>query len=144
MMEQKCKNCKWEKAPCGPACRTFRNNEELSASGFHDHWTPAKPWEDKWVVPEGCHIVGLYSDELTYVGRVSFAEGAVCWNVGDGKCFDSNGASPLHDLIPKAQPIEETEEFKAFCEWANWDRRNMKFKMSMFKELQKVFKMELK
>ena len=142
-MKQTCYNCKWEKAPCDKLhCRTFRNNAETS--GFDDHWEPAKPWEDKWIVPEGCHIVGLYSDELTYVGRVSFAEGAVCWNVGDGKCFDSNGASPLHDLIPKTPPIEETEEFKAFCEWAKSSSGSIKFKVSKFKELQKVFKMELK
>ena len=140
-MKQTCYNCKWEKAPCDKLhCRTFRNNAETS--GFDDHWEPAKPWEDKWIVPDGCKILG--EGDVSYTGL--FEGDPVLWNKSDGHGFNSTGRLDFIDLIPKEPPIEETKEFKEYSSWfhgISWEDHGNQ-KLSTFKALKKVFKMELK
>lgn len=138
-MEQKCKNCKWEKAPCDKLhCRTFRNNAEAS-SGFDDYWTPAKPWENKWIVPDGCEILADF--DRFYIG-VEFTNGSTIptkWLKSDGfNCWSSP------NLIPKTPPIEETDEFKAFCEVHPISDDNLTYLLDEYEKFKKVFTMELK
>lgn len=148
-MKQNCDNCAWKNAPCQESkCVTYRKNnyarEYVADIEARDHWTPARPWEEKWIVPEGCYIIGVDKSGLMYIGMLSY--NPVKWNVSDGKCFKAGERSRKRDLIPKTPSIEETPEFKEYSLWfdgESWvDHCNQK--LSTFKELQKIFKMELK
>lgn len=137
-MKQTCENCKWKGAPYSAAvCATYRNDDNLK-----DYWTPAKPWEKQWIVPDGCKILG--EGDVSYTGL--FEGDPVLWNKSDGHGFNSTGRLDFIDLIPKELPIEETEEFKEYSSWfhgISWEDHGNQ-KLSTFKALKKVFKMELK
>lgn len=147
-MEQNCDNCAWKKAPCENCnCKTFRDNTGLSSVGCNDYWTPARPWEEKWIVPEGCEI--LNQDGNYYIGTIPGEHDwspfrAAKWDRRRGHCFVGHNLENEYFLKLKTPLIEESEEYKAFCVWVENTCADNNFKMEKFEALRKIFKMELK